>query len=589
MSKVQEQILDPVTLEVIRNALPAISNEMSADLQRASYNMMVYEVRDYCCALIDKKGRLISQNLGGVSHFVADLGVIIEDAMEKYGEEGFSKGDVLITNHQAVAGQHLNNIVIFTPIFYKEELICFAMVRAHWMDVGGLSTGFGGGVKISDPWMEGLQLDQLKIIEAGQYNQTLLKVIKDNIRFPESSLGDMRAQIASCNLAERRMEELFSKYGEEKVKFYIETIFSQTEEKCRKILAKIPNGVYEAESWIDDDGFTPNDPVRIHAKVTVGDDDMTIDFSGSSDQRKGAINSRTFAAAVVAFKAITTPLDPVNEGSFSALKVVIPEGNVMMAKYPAPMAKWSIILPTVIDTVLKALAPAIPDKIPAAHMGYLGGTIVCFGTDPRTKKGFVLQSIEGGGWGGRPFEDGESASVSVCQGDVRNAPIESIEIKAPILIEERSLRSDSGGAGKFRGGLGLDVRVRNLVEVQWNLTQGRRRKCPPWGLWGGKEGDNSDYLLKLPHEDSWNSVDVYRYTVPKDTEVIVRTPGGGGWGHPNQRDVEKVLSDVKEGFISVEKAKTDYGVVLNSDNLSLNMEETNKLREQMEKRIEVNE
>ncbi|WP_102348860.1 hydantoinase B/oxoprolinase family protein [Bacillus sp. Marseille-P3661] len=586
MSKVYEQTIDPVTLEVIRNALPAISNEMSADLQRASYNMMVYEVRDYCCALIDKKGRLISQNLGGVSHFVADLGVIIEDAMKKYGEHGFEKGDVLITNHQGVAGQHLNNIVIYTPIFDKDELFCFAMVRAHWMDVGGLSTGFGGGVKITDPWMEGLQLDQLKIIEAGKYNQTLLQIIKDNIRYPESSLGDMRAQIASCALAERRIEELFTKYGSEKVQYYIETIFSKTEEKCRKIISQIPNGEYEAESWIDDDGYTTNDPVRIHARVVVRDDNMTIDFSGCSAQRKGAINSRSLAGAVVAFKAITTPLDPVNEGSFRALEVVIPEGNVMMAKYPAPMAKWSIILPTVIDTVLKALAPALPDKIPAAHMGYLGGTIVCFGQDPRTNKRFVLQSIEGGGWGGRPHEDGESASVSVCQGDVRNAPIESIEIKAPVLIEERVLRTDSGGAGKNRGGLGLDVRVRNLVEVQWNLTQGRRRQCPPWGLWGGKEGANSDYLLKLPNEDTWNSVDVYRYTVPKDTEVIVRTPGGGGWGSPLEREVEKVQLDVKEGYISLEKARTDYGVVLNPTDLSVDEKATENLRQNMKKGME---
>jgi N-methylhydantoinase B len=583
MSRVKEQTLDPVTLEVIRNALPAISNEMSADLQRASYNMMVYEVRDYCCALIDKKGRLISQNLGGVSHFVADLGVIIDDAMQKYGEDGFEEGDVIITNHQAVAGQHLNNIVIYTPIFFQNELICFAMVRAHWMDVGGLSTGFGGGVKITDPWMEGLQLDQLKIIEAGTYNQTLLKIIKDNIRYPESSLGDMRAQIASCALAERRIKELFSKYGKEKVQYYIETIFSKTEEKCRKIISQIPNGEYEAESWIDDDGFTPNHPVRIHARVVVHDEEMTIDFSGCSSQRKGAINSRSLAGAVVAFKALTTPLDPVNEGSFRALKVVIPEGNVMMAKYPAPMSKWSIILPTVIDTVLKALAPAIPDKIPAAHMGYLGGTIVCFGTDPRTNKGFVLQSIEGGGWGGRPNEDGESASVSVCQGDVRNAPIESIEIKAPILIEERSLREDSGGAGQFRGGLGLDVRVRNLVEVQWNLTQGRRRKCPPWGLWGGKEASNSDYLLKLPNEDTWNSVDIYRHTVPKNTEVIVRTPGGGGWGNPLDREIEKILLDVKEGYTSIEKAKSEYGVVINQTDLTIDMNATNLLRQNMKK------
>src|ERR1700723_3479005 len=173
--------LDPVTLEVIRNALPAIANEMAADLQRTSYNMMIYEVRDFCTALVDPKGQLISQNVGGVSHFVADLGVIITDGMKRYGEKGFAPGDVIITNHQAVAGQHLNNIVIYMPYFFEGELMMFSMVRAHWIDVGGMSTGFGGGSAVPDPWMEGLQLDQLKIYEAGQPNATLHKIIRDNI------------------------------------------------------------------------------------------------------------------------------------------------------------------------------------------------------------------------------------------------------------------------------------------------------------------------------------------------------------------------------------------------------------------------
>ena len=205
--------LDPVTLEVIRNALPAVANEMAADLQRTSYNMMIYEVRDYCTALLDTKGELISQNVGGVSHFVADLGVLVTDGMARYGADGFKPGDVVITNHQAVAGQHLNNVVIYMPYFYQGELLMFLMVRAHWIDVGGTSTGFGAGATVADPWLEGLQLDQLKIYEEGKLNETLYRVIKDNIRFPESSLGDMKSQMAACRLAARRLDELFDKYG----------------------------------------------------------------------------------------------------------------------------------------------------------------------------------------------------------------------------------------------------------------------------------------------------------------------------------------------------------------------------------------
>jgi N-methylhydantoinase B len=371
---------------------------------------------------------------------------------------------------------------------------------------------------------------------------------------------------------------LFTKYGHDTFLAYIEVIFDKTEEKCRKIVAQISDGVYEAESFIDNDGFTLDEPVRVHARVTVNGGEMTIDLSGCSGQRKGAINSRTLAGAVVAYKAITAPIDPVNEGSFRALNVVIPEGNVMMAKFPAPMSKWSIILPTVIDTVLTALAPAIPEQIPAAHLGILGGAITCFGTDPRTGKRFVLQSIEGGGWGGRPFEDGEAASVSVCQGDVRNAPIESIELKAPVIVEERSLRMDSGGPGRFRGGIGVDVRVRSLTELQWSLSQGRRHQCPPWGLWGGKSGAISDYLLKLPEEKEWASVDIARHTVPTDTQVIIRTSGGGGWGNPFEREPEKVRWDVLEGYVSLECAQEEYGVVLNPNDLSINAEATTRLR-----------
>src|SRR5438874_4768075 len=200
--------LDPVTLEVIRNALPAVANEMAADLQRTSYNMMIYEVRDFCTALVNTEGELICQNVGGVSHFVADLGVIITDAMRRYGKDGFAPGDVIITNHQAVAGQHLNNVVVCMPYFHRGELLMFAMVRAHWIDVGGMSTGFGAGPTVADPWLEGLQLDQLKIYQAGKLDETLYRVLKDNIRFPESSLGDMKSQMAACRLAARRMDEL---------------------------------------------------------------------------------------------------------------------------------------------------------------------------------------------------------------------------------------------------------------------------------------------------------------------------------------------------------------------------------------------
>ncbi|MFL5001086.1 MAG: hydantoinase B/oxoprolinase family protein, partial [Xanthobacteraceae bacterium] len=403
--------LDPVTLEVLRNALPAVANEMAADLQRTSYNMMIYEVRDYCMALLNTKGELIAQNVGGVSHFVADLGVLVIDGVRRYGERGFKPGDVVITNHQAVAGQHLNNVVIYMPYFYRGELLLFAMVRAHWIDVGGQSTGFGAGPQVADPWLEGLQLDQLKIYEEGELNETLYRVIKDNIRFPESSLGDMKSQMAACRLAARRMDVLFDKYGRDTIVAAIAQIFDETEQKCRNVVAALPDGVYEARASIDDDGVVRDQEVPIHVKLTVAGGDMTIDLSGCSPERKAAINSRTLAGARVAYKALTGPLDPVNEGSFRALKVIVPEGNIMMARFPAPMSGWSSIVPTVVDAVVAALAQAMPERVPAGHHGLLGGAVVFFGQHPKTGRRFIVQSLEGGGWGGRPFKDGVSATV----------------------------------------------------------------------------------------------------------------------------------------------------------------------------------
>jgi N-methylhydantoinase B len=331
---------------------------------------------------------------------------------------------------------------------------------------------------------------------------------------------------------------------------------------------------------MDDDGVLKGEKVPIHAKITIRKGDMIIDLSGCSAERKAGINSRTLAGARVAYKALTGPLDPVNEGSFRALKVIIPEGSIMMARFPAPMAGWSIIVPTVVDTIVKALAQAMRDRVPAGHHGLLGGSVVFFGVHPKTKRRFVVQSIEGGGWGGRPDEDGESATVSVCQGDVRNGSIEGIELKCPVLIESRGLRQDSCGAGKHRGGLGLDVRVRNLIEGRWNFEQARRLDCPPWGLWGGKAGEAGGYLLRLPGENEFKTKVGVHIPVPLHAEAIVRTGGGGGWGDPLDRVPELVRTDVSEELVSPLAAREQYGVVFHGE-LEVDHEGTAKLRDVM--------
>lgn len=570
--------LDPVTLEVIRNALPAISDEMSVDLQRTSYNMMIYEVRDYCAALLDPEGKLISQNIGGVSHFVADLGIVISSGVERYGRDGFAPGDVLIHNHQATAGQHLNNVVLYTPVFHEKSLVAFAVVRAHWVDVGGMSTGFGGGAAY-DPWSEGLQFDHVKIYEAGEPDEKILRFIRDNIRFPDSSMGDMRSQLAACRLGERRYQELLRRYGGDVVQRAIAALYAETETKARQAVKAIPDGVYEAEATLDDKPGKP--PYEIKARVTVTGGDMVIDLSGCSPEREGGNNARTYAGAFIAYKALTGPMEPLNEGAFAALKVIIPEGNMMMARYPAFMAGWSWALPTVVDVIWRCFAQALPDNIPAAHSGSLGAAFSFSGINPKTGKRFVAMSIESGGWGGRPGEDGQDVSMSVCQGDVRNSPIENIELKTPMMVLERSLRQDSGGAGQHRGGLGIQTHAKALVAGRWNSSSGSggRVSCPPWGLQGGKPGKTAETLIKGPDEGDFRESTGPGFQSGAGSEILYRTAGGGGWGDPTIRDPEQVLADLREGYISADAARADYGVVI--ENGAVDTAATEALRARM--------
>ncbi|MDP6173754.1 MAG: hydantoinase B/oxoprolinase family protein, partial [Rhodospirillales bacterium] len=338
--------------------------------------------------------------------------------------------------------------------------------------MGAQSTGYGAGLKVTDPWMEGLQLDQLKIYRTGELNEGIHQMLSDNIRYPESSLGDMRAQIAACKLAERRLDELYNKFGVDILTRATERIFDETEAKCRLWVANVPDGVYEAESFIDEDDSGDGQPVPIHAKVVIEGDDMTIDLSRCSGERKTAMNSRTYAGPRVAYKALTAPLEPVNEGSFRALDAVIPEGNFMMARYPAPMSSWSMAIPCVVDTTLAALSAAIPDQIPAAHQGMMGGGLAFFGDHPDTGKPFVLQTSEGAGWGGRPFEDGESATKTVCQGDVRNGAMEGDRAQMPGA--DRGARA----AARFGGRRRASRRARHRPPG----AQRRRGALEPVGL-----------------------------------------------------------------------------------------------------------
>jgi N-methylhydantoinase B len=520
--------------------------------------MMIYEVRDYCCGLIDAQGRMISQNRGGLPIFLADLGVAVEDGLRRYGANGFRPGDVMIMNHGAVCGQHLNNVVVYAPCFHEGALVAFAANRAHWVDIGGMRQGFGS-YATTEIFAEGLQMRSLKIYQAGARNETLWQILSDNIRYPEASLGDLRAQVASCQIGAKRYGELIGRYGRDTVEHCVATIWDQAETSARQVVETIPDGVYEAESFLDDDGRNLEAPLRIKVKVVVSGSRITVDYGEMHPQVASPLNSGRsggIAAARVAFKALTSPDLDVNEGCFRPLEVVLPEGTMLSARPPAALGLWSIALPTVIDTILKALASAVPERIPAAHQGDMGGCSF-FGFREDDGSRFLLLNIFGGGWGGRPHEDGESASVSICQGDVRNTPIELQEIKYPFLIEQHALRADSGGPGRHRGGLGLALTYKCLQKCKANINLERTR-TPPWGLHGGRDGAINLGVIRRRNGEEIMVRKATEIELEAGDSVLFLTAGGGGYGDPSERDRDELARDVAEGFVSREGAKA-YG------------------------------
>ena len=549
---------NPITVEVVRNAVNAYADEMARALCKSAYNMMIYEVRDFCCGLIDCEGRMISQNRGGLPIFLADLGIAVKDGIDRHGLEGFAPGDVIIMNHGLVCGQHLNNVVIYAPCFHDGKVVAFAASRAHWVDIGGMRVGFGS-VETTEIYQEGLQFRSLKIYDAGKRNDTLWQIINDNLRFPEAALGDLRAQVACCRLGVRRFGELIDRYGRAAVVACIEEVWDATDREVRAFIAAIPDGTYAAESFLDNDGRSLDVPIRIKVRVEIAGDRMVVDFSGINEQVPGPTNSGYsggLAAARVAFKNLTQPQAPVNEGCFRALELILPEGKILNAKWPAALGLWSIPLPTVIDTILKALAPALPERIPAAHKGDMGGcSIGGFGPGGRR---FLLMNIFGGGWGGRPHEDGESASVSICQGDVRSAPIELQEIQYPFLVERFALRADSGGAGKHRGGLGVDLTYRALQRCVANVNN-ERTQDPPWGLAGGKAGAVNMAVLVRGDGSTQRLAKATGVVLEAGDRLTFGTAGGGGWGNPLERDRKAIEQDIVSGYVTPEAARRDYG------------------------------
>ena len=453
----------PITAEVVGNALIAFAEEMAINLARTAHSTIVYEVQDFCTGLVDPRARLIAQPPGGLPLFVGDLDAAVADGLAAFAKEGFAPGDVIITNHTGTCGHHLNNMVVYTPAFHDGKLIGFPVTRAHWTDVGGhLAGGFLTDAVSS--FEEGLQIRSVKLYRAGIPDEGMFRILRHNIRDPEGSFGDLRAQIAACRLGERRLQDLFTKYGADTVQACIALNWDQSERIVREEIAKFPDGVYEAESFLDDDGVDRGKPVPIRVRITVHGDGIAMDFSKMSPQVRGPINCGPAAgrsAARLALKYLVAPHLGVNEGFFRPLEVILPAGTLISAREPAAMSWWQTPILTVIDTVLLAMSQAAPERIPAAHYGNISSMLLT-GRDPANGRQFTSIEPIAGGWGARPHGDGPSAIYTIGHGDTFNVPIEVLETRFPVIVERYRMRIDSGGAGRYRGGLGLE-RVYRII------------------------------------------------------------------------------------------------------------------------------
>jgi N-methylhydantoinase B len=570
---------DPVLTEIVRNAVIAVTEEMKTNLMRTAYNIIIYEALDFTTGLFTAKGETVSIGLG-LPMFIRGMAETVKAKMKHYGAAAMKPGDIYVTNDAYTTGSHLNHVTLTLPIFHQGTIAGFACCMAHWIDIGGALRGHG-----TDIYAEGLQIPICKYQDEGVVNQDLVDIIKMNVRIPSRAMGDLRAQVAAVKTGERRFTQLLDRYGRDLVLDAIAQVMDHSEAKARARARSIPDGIYEAESFMDDDGVDLGKKVPIKVKVIVEGDEMTIDLSNVSNQVRGFYNSGQttgIGCTQVAFKCVTSPTDyPVNDGSFRNLKSIVPAGKVISAIRPAPMRKWMTYPMTVIDTVFKALEPAIPTRVIAGHHADLL-TPNQYGVNPKTKEFFIASlGPLGGGWGAKHNEDGVSATVCINDGDTHNSPIEQTEFKFPMVIESFALIPDSGGAGKYRGGLGVERVLRNRASLVVNC-QVDRMHCKPWGLQGGHEATGNELALRHGRDGDWQenfNNAKFVFDLKDDGDAYrMRSGGGGGYGHPWERDIEAVLRDVKQGYVSVTAAEEIYGVVIDAESFVVDEKATERKR-----------
>jgi N-methylhydantoinase B len=529
-------MMDAVTLEILRCSLQSVAEEMGATLGRTAFSPNIKERKDFSCAIFDSEGRMVSQ----AEHIPVHLGSMPLSVKEALKEFAFEKGDIIILNDPYWGGTHLPDITLISPVF-SGELLGFAACRAHHADVGGKAPGSMPGDS-REVFEEGLIIPPVKLYEKGKMNESILKFILRNVRTPEERKGDLRAQYSACEIGRRRIRELVEKYGKEEILESFNEIMNYSERRMRKKIKEFPSGSYYAHDFMDNDGVT-DEPVKIAVTVRVGKD-LHFDFTGTDEQRPGNINAVyavTLSCVYYTVRCVTDPEIPPNEGCYRPVTLEVPAGSLLNPIHPHAVSAGNVeTSQRIVDVLLKAFSEVVPEKVIAGCQGTMNNVTIGGAVEG---KSFAYYETIGGGMGARHNKDGIDG-VHTHMSNTLNTPVEALEMTYPFLVKEYSLIDDSGGGGKFRGGLGIRRSIQVLTDCTLSV-QSERRKFAPYGLFGGGEGRKGRNVL-FRKEKTVELPSKTTYQLLKGDIVRIETPGGGGYGNPGERFEILKKKDEKE-------------------------------------------
>lgn len=561
----KETVINPVTLDIVKDSLIAVSNEVFYAFARTSMSPIIYETLDYASGITDVSGRLLTQG-NGACGFIGLIAPMIQEIVDKFGLENMKPGDVYIINDPYMGGgTHLSDIGMVMPVFYGDEVIAFIGNKAHWSDIGGMAAG-SFTTDSTEVFQEGLRFSGVKLLDGGELCQPLSDMIMSNVRYPETAQGDMWGQIASLRTGYKRINELCDKYGADVVKGSMERLLRQGSLIAYKRLKELTKGSWEMEEYMDDDGH--GNPVKLKVKVTIKEDEFTADFTGSSPQVISPINtgySSLCAGVKVIYMSILGPELAVNDGVFDPMRIIAEDGSVLCCHAPAPTSCYFESMIYSADVVWKALAPVFPEALGAGHMLSVC-SVVLAGTKQGSGEPFLIVEPTGGGWGASQGKDGEVGQFCVGDGETYNVPVEMAENRYGIMVDEYSLHTDGLGAGEFRGGSGAVRTYRAMTDGQLFTASFGRNKFPAWGTAGGQDGSYNYFEFHSADGQVEGPMGIAaRKVLNAGDAVRMVTCTGGGYGDPLLRDPEKVAWDVKNEYITLAQAEEDYGVIVDPE------------------------